>query len=407
MFNSLDETLRQESGQVVATLVRLTGSIDRAEDALAEAVIEALRRWPVDGMPERPGAWLTTVARRKALDALRRESTRGERELAAMNLLEVDEPLTYNTIRDDQLRLIFTCCHPALTIEARVALALRVLCGLTTAEIAQAFLLPEQTMSKRITRAKAKIKASRIGYRVPPDAELPDRLSAVLAVISLVFTTGHHAPAGAIAVRVELAEEAIRLAHLVADLMSDDPEALGLVALLESTYARRATRTSDDGSIVLLGDADRSRWDHEAIASAVETLERALRLGRAGPYQLQAAISCLHGVATSRESTDWSQIVQLYQLLETQQPSDVVRVNRAVAVAELDGPAAGLAILDAINAANEWHFYHSARADMLRRIGDVTGAKAAYERALACPHNDPDDRFLQRRIDELSGSRER
>jgi RNA polymerase sigma-70 factor (ECF subfamily) len=404
VFPSFDETLRQESGQVVATLTRLTGSIDRAEDAFAEAVIEALKRWPVDGMPARPGAWLTTVARRKAIDALRRESTRGDREVAAMSLLEMDEPLAYNTIRDDQLRLIFTCCHPALAIESRVALALRVLCGLTTAEIAQAFLVPEQTMGKRITRAKAKIKANRIGYRVPPDNELPARLSAVLAVISLVFTTGHHAPAGATLVRVELTEEAIRLARLLADLMPDDPEVLGLIALLESTHARSTTRTAADGSIVLLADADRSRWDHEAIAGAVETLERALRQGHAGPYQLQAAISCLHSVAETRESTDWAQIVQLYELLEAQEPSDVVRVNRAIAIAELSGPAAGLALLDTINSADDWHFFHSARADMSRRIGDIAGARAAYERALACPRNELDRRFLERRIAELSAS---
>lgn len=404
MFNSLDETLRQEGGQVVATLTRLTGSIDRAEDAFAEAVIEALKRWPVDGMPERPGAWLTTVARRKAIDALRRENSRADRETAAMNMLESDEPLAYNTIRDDQLRLIFTCCHPALAIESRVALALRVLCGLTTAEIAQAFLVPEQTMGKRITRAKAKIKANRIAYRVPPDSELPARLAAVLAVISLVFTTGHHAPAGACLQRVELAEEGIRLAQLVAHLMPDDPEALGLVALLESTHARRSTRISDDGSIVLLADADRSRWDHETIASAVETLERALRFGRAGPFQLQAAISCLHSVAPSTAATDWPQIVQLYALLEAQQPSDIVRVNRAIAVAELDGPAAGLALLDDITAATEWHFYHSARADMLRRLGEHARAAAAYEQALLCPHNEADHVFLIGRLREVSGS---
>lgn len=406
VFASIDEMLRQESGQVVATLCRLTGSIDQAEDAYAEAVVEALRRWPVDGIPERPGAWLTTVARRKAIDALRRESSRCDREAAAMSLLERDEPLSYNTIRDDQLRLIFTCCHPALAIESRVALALRVLCGLTTAEIAQAFLVPEQTMSKRITRAKAKISTNRIPYRVPPDAELPARVSAVLAVISLVFTTGHHAPAGAALMRVELAEEAIRLAHRLVDLMPDEPECLGLVALLEATHARHSTRVAADGSMVLLADADRSMWDHQAIDAAVETLERALRRGQAGPYQLQAAISCLHSVALDAASTDWKQIVQLYGLLQRLQPSVAVQVNRAVAVAELDGPAAGLELLDAIVGANEWHFYHSARADMLRRLGNVADATTAYKAALLCPHNQGEQRFLLGRIAEINGSTE-
>ena len=404
MFASLEEMLRQESGHVVATLCRLTGSIDQAEDAYAEAVIEALRRWPVDGVPERPGAWLTTVARRKAIDAIRRESSRGDREASAMSLLERDDALSYNTIRDDQLRLIFTCCHPALAIESRVALALRVLCGLTTAEIAHAFLVPDQTMGKRITRAKAKIAANRIPYRVPPDAELPARVSAVLAVISLVFTTGHHAPAGAALVRVELAEEAIRLAHLLVDLMPDDPECLGLVALLEATHARRATRMADDGSMMLLADADRSTWDHEAIAMAVETLEQALRRGQAGPYQLQAAISCLHSVAPDAASTDWAQIVQLYGVLQTLQPSVAVQVNRAVAVGQLDGPAAGLDLLDAIDGADEWHLYHSARADMLRRLRNVADATSAYEAALLCPHNEGEHRFLLGRIAEINES---
>ncbi len=403
MFTSLEEMLRQESGQVVATLCRLTGSVDQAEDAYAEAVVEALRRWPIDGLPERPGAWLTTVARRKAIDALRRESSRGDREAAAMTLLERDEPLSYNTIRDDQLRLIFTCCHPALAIESRVALALRVLCGLTTAEIAQAFLVPEQTMGKRITRAKAKISANRIPYRVPPGAELPARVSAVLAVISLVFTAGHHAPAGVALMRVELAEEAIRLAHLLADLMPDDPECLGLVALLEATHARRSTRVADDGSMVLLADADRSTWDHDAIATAIKTLERALRRGQAGPFQLQAAISCLHSAAPDAASTDWAQIVQLYGVLQTMQPSVAVQVNRAAAVGELDGPSVALELLDGIAGAEEWHLYHSARADMLRRLGHVANATSAYEAALLCPHNEGEHRFLLGRIAEING----
>ena len=404
--SSIEEIVRLEGGRVVATLCRLTGDLGRAEDAVGEAVIEALRRWPVDGIPERPGAWLTTVARRKALDALRRESTRTERETASMALLESEPALERNTIRDDQLRLIFTCCHPALNVESQVALALRVLCRLTTAEIARAFLVPEDTIGKRISRAKAKIIANRIPYRVPPDEELPARLAAVLAVVSVVFTTGHHAPEGVDLVRIDLADEAIRRALLVAELMPDEPECLGLLALLESTHARRHTRLGDDGLPVLLADADRSHWDREAIDRAVIMVERALRLGRPGPYQLQAAISCLHGVASDVDSTDWPQIVALYGLLEERQPSLPVRTNRAVAVAQVDGLAVGVELLDDIArsdpAAAGWHLFHTARADLLRRLGEFEASADAYRAALACPHNDVDDAFLRMRLAEVS-----
>lgn len=425
---SIEEIVRLEGGRVVATLCRMTGDLGRAEDALAEAVVEALQRWPVDGIPARPGAWLTTVARRKALDALRRESTRTERETAAMTLLESEPRLERNTIRDDQLRLIFTCCHPALNVDAQVALALRVLCGLTTAEIARAFLVPEDTVGKRISRAKAKIAANRIPYRVPPDDELPARLAGVLAVISVVFTTGHHAPDGAELVRVDLAVEAIRLALLLTDLMPDEPECLGLLALLESTHARSSTRLGDDGLPVLLADADRSRWDRAAIGRSVAITERAMRLGRVGPYQLQAAISCLHGVAATVEETDWPQIVALYRLLEQLQPSLPVKVNRAVAEAQISeaqiaeaqiagarvagteaaGLEVGLAMLDEIGrsdpAADGWHLFHTARADLLRRLERPDAAADAYRAALACPHNDVDDAFLRMRLAEVTAA---
>jgi RNA polymerase sigma-70 factor, ECF subfamily len=398
---SIDEITRLEGGRVVATLCRLTGSLDLAEDALAEAVIEALSRWPTEGFPERPGAWLTTVARRKALDVLRREHQRPNREQLAMVLVEREEPLVH-TIRDDQLRLIFTCCHPALSVDARVALALRLLCGLTTAEIAQAFLVTEATMGKRITRAKEKIAANRIPYRIPPDDELPDRLAAVLAVIELVFTTGHHAPMGAALTRVELTDEAVRIARLLADLMPDEPECHGLVALLESTRARTSTRVDSTGAPVLLADADRSLWDHDAAESAVELLQRALRMGKPGPHQLRAAISCLHSTAASIETTDWPQIVQLYRMLEAIEPSVPVKVNRAVAEAEVDGPEAGLAVLATVEGAEGWHLYHVARGELLRRTGNAADAADAYRRALTCPHNDVDDGLLRTRLAALT-----
>jgi RNA polymerase sigma-70 factor, ECF subfamily len=400
VFLSIEEIIRQEGGRVMATLCRMTGSLDLAEDAWAEAVVEALRRWPVTGLPQRPGAWLTTVAKRKGLDILRREQDRSRREEMASALMEPDEH-SVHSIRDDQLRLIFTCCHPALAIESRVALALRVLCGLTTAEIAQAFLLPEPTIGKRITRAKSKIAANRIPYRVPPDHELPDRVRAVLAVVEVMFTTGHHAPSGATLTRVELMDEAVRLSRLLVDLMPDEPECLGLLGLLLATRARATTRTSDDGIPVLLADADRSRWDTAATEDAVRIVEHALRKGRPGPYQLKAAISCLHSCAVDIGSTDWPQIVQLYRMLEVLEPSVAVRVNRAVAEAEVAGPEAGLALLDDVDAATSWHLFHTARADLLRRTGDLEAAAGAYRLALDHAGNDVDRAFLAGRLEAL------
>jgi RNA polymerase sigma-70 factor (ECF subfamily) len=405
VFPSIDEIIRREGGPVVATLCRMTGDLDLAEDAYAEAVVEALRRWPEDGLPERPGAWLTTVARRKALDTLRRERTRTRREEEAISMLDDPAPLTYHTVRDDQLRLIFTCCHPALAVESRVALALRVICHLTTAEIAHAFLVGESAMTRRLTRAKAKLAANNISYRVPPDEDLPARLNGVLAVIAIVFTTGHHAPAGAELVRVDLAREAIRLAGLLADLMPDEPECLGLLALLRSTDARRSTRVGLDGLPVLLADADRSTWDRDEIAAAVELTERALRRGRPGPYQLQAAISCLHSSAPSAAQTDWEQIVTLYDVLATMTPSTPVLVNRAVAVAEVEGAAAGLTALDAVGGADDWHLYHAARAELLRRLERRADAAEALRTAISLTHNDVDGRLLHSRLAELSAHR--
>lgn len=402
LFGSIDEIIRVEGGQVVATLYRMTGQLELAEDSFGEAALEAVRRWPKDGLPERPGAWLTTVARRKALDTLRRESQRPAREEQAVALASPVE-LDVHTVRDDQLRLIFTACHPALSQEAQVALTLRVVCGLTTVEIAAAFMVPEATMSKRITRAKEKIRANRIGLRIPPDEELPARLRSALAVVELVFTTGHHAPVGAQLTRIDLVDEGVRLARVLAELMPDEPECHGLVALLLSTRARLTTRVDNAGELVLLADADRTRWDRTDVVEAVDLLERTLKAGRIGPYQVRAAISCLHSHAPSIEQTDWVQIVQLYDVLTSLAPSPVVAVNRAIALAEVEGPAAGLLALDAVAAdVSQWHMFHAARAELLRRLGEPDASSAALLAALACPHNDADDRLLRARLAALT-----
>jgi len=402
--DSLAEIVRVEGGRVVATLFRMTGDLDLAEDAFVDAAVVAIERWPTDGIPERPGAWLTTVARRKAIDRLRRDARRRERELeAAVAATERDpDPLPYHTVRDDQLRLIFTCCHPALARDAQVALALRVLGGLTTTEVARAFLTTDATMGQRLSRAKHKITANRIGIgRVPRDAELPQRLPSVLAVVHLIFTTGHHAPVGRQLQRVDLADEGLRLARLLTDLMPDEPECLGLLALMESVHARRATRSDAAGDPVLLPDADRTRWDHEAIAEANALLERALRMGRVGPYQLQAAISCLHSSAPTADATDWPQIADLYRILDGFGASPFVRVNRAIAEAEAHGPDAGLLVLETADGVDGWHLYHAARADLLARSGRVDEAADALRAALACEPNAADVRLLERRLATL------
>jgi RNA polymerase sigma-70 factor (ECF subfamily) len=404
VYTSIDEIIRVEGGRVVATLCRLTGDLDLAEDAFAEAAIEAVRRWPTDGLPVRPGAWLTTVARRKALDVLRRERRRPDRERAAVALRDEPDVLEVHTVRDDQLRLIFTTCHPAIAAESQVALALRVLCGLTTDEIARAFLLPAATVGKRITRAKDKLRANAVAFRVPPDEELPGRLSAVLSVVEVVFATGHHPPLGDQPVRVDLLDEGVRLARLLVELMPDEPECHGLLALLLSTRARHPGALDADGVPVLLADADRTSWDHESTAEAVAILERALRVGRAGPRQLRAAISCLHSTAATVDETDWPQIIQLYDMLQVIDPSPAVRVNRAVAVGEVAGPDAALAELDALAgdpSVDGWHLFHAARAEQLRRLGRADAARAALGSAIACPHNDADDRLLRARLTAL------
>lgn len=398
MNETVDETLRVEGGRVLATLIRLTRDFGLAEDALQDAVVTALERWRVDGVPDHPGAWLTTVARNKALDGMRRESHRKGKETEAQTVMVADPSPSEG---DDRLRLMFTCCHPALSAEARVALTLRTICRLTTTEIARAFIVPDATMGQRLSRAKKKIAVARIPYRVPGDHELPDRLPAVLSVVYVIFTTGHHAPEGRLDARVDLVHEAIRLGRLLAELMPDEPEVMGLLALMLATNARRHARLDANGGMVLLADQDRSRWDSDAIAEASAIVNHTLRRRKVGPYQVQASIACLHGQSDSDAATDWKQIVDLYRILESLVPTSVVRVNRAVAVSKVFGAEAGLRLLDTVADADTWHLYWSVRADLHRQRGEGEAAADAYRRALACEMNDTDRRFLEGRLGAL------
>ncbi len=404
MIDQLEETIRIEGGQVLATLIRLTGDIDRAEDALHDAAVAAVEEWRRHGVPDRPGAWLTTVARNKALDRLRREVQRAPREREAVRLLDDDMGSGGHGDGDDRLRLLFTCCHPALNPEAQIALALRTICSMSTVEIARVFLVPDATIGQRITRAKSKIAGAHIPYRVPDAHELPERLLPVLATMYAIFTAGHHAPTGAVDARVDLADEGIRLGRVLVEMMPDESECTGLLALMLAANARRAARVDGAGDIVLLADQDRSRWDATAIEEAQALVESVLRRGRPGTYQIQAAIACLHGIARTAADTDWPQITELYRLLEMRTPTFVVRVNHAVAVAESVGPAIALMMLDGLigTPAERWHLYWAARADFYRRLGDPNAASAAYLRGLDCPCNDSDRRFLQRRVHEMS-----
>jgi RNA polymerase sigma-70 factor (ECF subfamily) len=405
----LEELLRIEGGRVVATLIRLTGDMALAEEAVHDAVVAAIEQSRQGRQPANWAAWLTTTARNKALDRLRREATRAEREHSAVLLAAHDDApgaRAEEAVADDHLRLIFTCCHPALHPDSRVALALKVVAGLHTAEIARVFLVTESTMTRRITRAKDKIAAARIPYRVPDAHELPDRLPAVLTVISTIFTAGHHAASGRFDDRVDLALEGLRLARLMVELMPDEPECHGLLALLTATHARRAARVGVDGEMVLLADQDRARWDHDAIASASAIIDAAIRRRRVGPFQIQAAIACLHGLAPSLAETDWAQITELYAMLEQRQPTAAVRVNRAVAVAEVDGPDAALALLHDVKAGEveHWHLWWATVSDLERRCGHLDAARAALGRALACAMNDSDRALLERRRAELAAA---
>jgi RNA polymerase sigma-70 factor, ECF subfamily len=406
---------RREWAFVLAATARVAGDIDLAEECVQDAYVAALDAWSRQGVPRNPGAWLTTAARRRAIDALRRESTlRGKLPL----LIEPAPPVAGSSppaaasgedeemIPDDRLRLVFTCCHPALAREAQVALTLRLVCGLTTTEIAQAFLVPEPTMAARVTRAKKKISAARIAYRVPGAAELPDRLDAVLTVVHLLYTTGHTAPAGENVVRGDLVERALDLARMLHSLMPDEREVRGLLALLLLTDARRATRAAADGRLLLLAEQDRSRWDHGMIAEGIALVRAALTGGRPGRFTLQAAIAALHAEAPSYPDTDWRQIVQLYDALLTVWPSPVVALNRAAALALAEGPEAGLAEIEELEAGGrlaDYRYLPAAKADLLRRLGRRAEAEQAYRAALALAGNSAERDFLAQRIAEVGG----
>ena len=399
---------REEWGQIVATLIGVTGDWDLAEECAQDAFALALERWPRDGIPRRAGAWLTTVARNRATDRLRREAVGAAKLREAAVLSPPDAPGDDDDgsgVGDDRLRLMFTCCHPALALEAQVALTLRTLAGLTTAEIARAFLVPEQTMSKRLVRAKHKIRHAGIPYRVPPAHLLPERTTAVLGVLYLLFNEGYAATNGADLIRQGLCVEAIRLARVLVRLMPDEPEAGGLLALMLLHDARRATRVDDAGVLVPLEQQERTRWDSGEIAEGVDLLDRALRRGRPGPYQVQAAIAACHATATEAAATDWAEIAALYGRLVRLLPSPVVELNRAVAVAMADGPSAGLALVEALEASGTLSGYHllpATRADLLRRMGRTGEAAGAYREALGLAATDAERRYLTRRLAETT-----